>query len=263
MNFDKKNFKTIQQIDGTGIHSPHDGELKTIAESVKEFMPKSSRVDVETVMQQAGGTLDDVGFGEDFTLGFEIFPGVRIHVVYFAPGTGDDEIENEPDVKFLFSGDAVSLVSSEDLASLADLSMDYLRDLLAGNVTSPPEVPSDLLQRSILQRIEPFTFLNKEDLPDLAAFVGGKLSASKAGWQLRKAFFPGIDIILKYDGRHIDFAREGDNINSINNYAKDQLSIFLLNHCLRFIGTRYEGLAMPAIVGKAFSFLYLRSRSDS
>lgn len=262
MNLDKKELKTIQQIDGTGIHSPHDGELKTIAESVKEFMCKISRMDIEAAMQQAGGTLDNVGFGEDFTMSFELFPGVRIHVIYFAPGTGEDEIESESDVKFLFSGDSVSLVSSEDLASLVDLSMDYLRDISFKNVTSPPETPSDLLQRSILQRFEPFAFLKRDDLPDLASFVGGELTSIMAGWQLRKTFFPGIDIVLKYDGENIDIAREGENLNDINNYAKDQLAIFLLNHCLRFIGTRYETLTMPSIVDKAFSFSYLRTRKD-
>lgn len=255
-----KDFKTIQQIDGTGIHSPHDGELKTIATAIKEFIPGISRDDVEAVVQRAGGTIDTMGFGEDFTMSFEIFPDVRIHVVYFAPGSGEDEIESQSDVKFLFSGNTVSIVSSEDLASLVDLSMDYLRDLLAGTIATRPETPSDLLQRSILQRLEPFGFLNEDDLPDLAAFAGGVLAITDEGWQLHKEFFPGIEIVLNYDGKSIEFMQEGKNLNNINNYAKDQLSIFLMNHCMRFIGMRYESLGMPDIVDKAFSFSYLRAK---
>jgi hypothetical protein len=264
MNIDKKDFKTIQQIDGTGIHSPHDGELKTIAEAVKESLPKISRNAIETAMQQAGGSLDTIGFGEDFTMNFEFFPGVRIHVVYFAPGTGADEMENEPDVKFLFSGDAVSLVSSEDLASLVDLSMDYLRDLAMDDARFPVvDVISELLQRSISQRVEPFAYVQGDEMLELAAFIGGSITTTSNGWQLYKIFFPGIAITLNYEENNILFDFSGDNIERINIHARDQLAIFMLNHCLRFIGTRHASKDMPRIVDMAFSFSYLRSRPDA
>nr|MDO8114138.1 hypothetical protein [Candidatus Sigynarchaeota archaeon] len=259
MKVEKKELKTVQQIDGTGIKSPHEGELRTIAESIKEFMPEVEKAQLESIVRQAGGSLDDLGFGEDFTISFEYFPGVRIHAVYFGPASGDDEISSEADVKFFFSGEKVMLVSSEDLASFADLTFDYLRDL-SQNSTVPPNEPSDLLQRSTLQRLEPFSLIKRDDLPKLAAFLDAKLTATQLEWQLTKSFFPSIEIVLKYDGKRINFSFSGKNLVRINTHARDQLAIFLLNHCLRFIGTTYTALKMPDIVDKAFSFSFLRSR---
>ncbi len=262
MDIDKKQLKTVQQIDGTGIGTPHKGELNTIGEFVKELMPQIPDAKVRSVVgQQMGGSIDDLGFGETFSLGFEYFPGVRIHVVYYkADASETDDIGAEADVKFFFSGDAVSMVSSEDLASFADLTMDYLQDLALGKHSAVPDEPSDLLQRSILQRIEPFGFLKRDDLPALAAFVGGKLTATELEWQLTKTYFPGITIVMRYDGKRITFEFSGEDVGRMNLHAKDELAIFLLNHCLRFIGTRYSALEMPTIVDQAFSFSYLRGK---
>ncbi len=262
MIIDKKQLKTVQQIDGTGIGTPHKGELNTIGEFVKELLPQIPDEKVRSVVeQQMGGSIDDLGFGETLSMGFEYFPGVRIHVVYFKADTVDgDDIGAEADVKFFFSGNAVTLVSSEDLASFADLTIDYLQDLALGKHTAVPDDPSDLLQRSILQRLEPFSILKRQDLPDLAAFIGGKLSAADLEWQLTKVYFPGIVIALRYDGKRIAFDFSGENIGHMNFHAKDELAIFMLNHCLRFIGTRYSALKMPAIVDQAFSFSHLRGK---
>ncbi len=262
MIIDKKQLKTVQQIDGTGIGTPHKGELNTIGEFVKELLPQVPDEKVRSVVeQQMGGSIDDLGFGETLSMGFEYFPGVRIHVVYFKVDTVDgDDIGAEADVKFFFSGKAVTLVSSEDLASFADLTIDYLQDLALGKHSDVPDDPSDLLQRSILQRLEPFSILKRQDLPDLAAFIGGKLSAADLEWQLTKVYFPGIVIALRYDGKRIAFDFSGENIGHMNFHAKDELAIFMLNHCLRFIGTRYSALKMPAIVDQAFSFSHLRGK---
>jgi hypothetical protein len=263
MNIDKKQLKTIQQIDGTGIQTPHRGELNTIGEFVKELMPRIPDGKVKRVVeQQMGGSIDDLGFGETVSMSFEYFPGVRIHVVYFKADAGDaDDIDSEAEVKFFFSGINVTLVSSEDLASFADLTMDFFQDLALGKHSPVPDDPSDLLQRSILQRLEPFSILKRQDLPDLAAFLGGTLTATDLEWQLTKTYFPGITLTLRFDGKRIAFDFSGANMGCMNFHAKDELAIFLLNHCLRFIGTRYSALKMPVIVNQAFSFSYLRGKA--
>ncbi|MEX2681216.1 MAG: hypothetical protein Q6373_006425 [Candidatus Sigynarchaeota archaeon] len=262
MKIDKKQLKTVQQIDGTGIGTPHKGELNTIGEFVKELMPRIPESKVKGVVeQQMGGSMDDLGFGETFSMSFEYFPGVRIHVVYFkADTTEEDDMLAEADVKFFFSGEVVSMVSSEDLAGFADLTMDYLQDLAIGKQAIVPDEPSDLLQRSILQRMEPFGLLKREDLPALAAFIGGKLTATDLEWQLTKTYFPGITLVMKYDGKRIAFEFTGENVGRMNAHAKDELAIFMLNHGLRFIGITYESLKMPTIVEQAFSFSYLRKK---
>jgi hypothetical protein len=262
MIIDKKQLKTVQQIDGTSIGTPHKGELNTIGDFVKELLPRIPDDKVKGVVEQKmGGSIDDLGFGEAFSMSFEYFPRVRIHVVYFkADASDDDGMFAEAEVKFFFSGDVVSMVSSEDLASFADLTMDYLQDLALGKHSEVPDKPSDLLQRAILQRLEPFSLLKRQDLPDLAAFIGGKLTATDLEWQLNKAYFPGITTTLRFDGKKISFDFSGDNIGRMNLHAKDELAIFMLNHCLRFIGTRYSALKMPAIVDQAFSFSHLRGK---
>jgi hypothetical protein len=261
VKIDKKKLLTVQQIDGTGIQTPHLGELKTIGEFVKDLMPRIVDGKMKDVVErQMAGSLDDLGFGETFTLSFQYFHGVCIHVVYFAADTSGDDMAVDADVKFFFSGDAVSMVSSEDLASFADLTMDYLQDIALGKSAGLPDAPSDLLQRSILQRAEPFSFLKREHLPGLAAFIDGKLTATAAEWQLTKTYFPGINVILRYDGKKIGFIFEGENIERMNLHAKDELAIFMLNHCLRFIGTTYTALTMPTIVHQAFSFSFLRGK---
>ncbi|NMC07818.1 MAG: hypothetical protein GYA24_21570 [Candidatus Lokiarchaeota archaeon] len=263
MIIDKKQLKTVQQIDGTGIQTPHKGELNTIGDFVKELMPRIPDGDIRRVVEQEmGGSIDEIDFGETLTMSFEYFPGVRIHVVYFEPDDGEgDDMAADADVKFFFSGDNVTMVSSEDLASFADLTMDYLQDLVLGNHSPVPEAPSDLLQRAILQRIEPFSFLKRQDLPALAAFLGGKLSATNLEWQITKSYFPGITITLRHDGKQLSFDFSGANVDRINSHAKDELAIFMINHCLRFIGTTYTALQMPAIVNQAFSFSHLRGKS--
>ncbi|MBN2151393.1 MAG: hypothetical protein JW839_08110 [Candidatus Lokiarchaeota archaeon] len=262
MIIDKKDLRTVQQIDGTSISTPHKGELETIGRFVKELMPGIPEPELKGVVEQRmGGSIDDLGFGEAASMSFEYFPGVRIHVVYFKADEDDDDgITSEADVKFFFSGEAVSMVSSEDLASFADLTMDYLQDLATGKHSDPPDEPSDLLQRSVLQRAGPFSLIKRDDLPALAAFVGGKLTATEMEWQLTKTYFPGVTLVLRYDGKGISFDFTGENIGRMNHHAKDELAIFLLNHCLRFVGTTYASLTMPTIVDQAFSFSHLRSR---
>ncbi|MFX0103046.1 MAG: hypothetical protein ACFFCS_26000 [Candidatus Hodarchaeota archaeon] len=265
MSKDGKKFYTVQQIDGSSIKTPHQRELDTIGDSVLNFLPGIPKEKVkEAVLDEMGGRIDDLGFGEDFTLTFTYFPEVIAHVIYYGPDDSEEDLMAEPEVKFLFSGEKVTWVSSEDLASLIDLTMDYLRDLLLepGKENELPAVQSDLLQKSIVRRLEPFKLLDPIEVSDLSLFIDGKVTSIEGEWKLSKEFFPGIIVSIDFDGSSLGVDFEGNNIKKINNYAKDQLAIFLMNHCLRFISIEHESLEMPDIVKKAFSFSYLREKEE-
>ena len=114
---------------------------------------------------------------------------------------------------------------------------------------------------SIDQRKEPFKHLKIEDLNDLASFVGGVAGQSGNQWTISKNYFPGIETTLIYDlnEKNLDFKYNGQHLNDINNYAKDQFAIFLMNHCIRFISSKYN-VKEPEIVKKIFSFNYQKSK---
>ncbi|MBD3185707.1 hypothetical protein GF325_02670 [Candidatus Bathyarchaeota archaeon] len=259
----KKELVTVQQIDGMSTKTPHARELETIGKSVKTFLPRYSRDTIHEVVDEIGGSIDDLEFGEDLTMSFTFFPEATLHVVYYGADE-DDDLVNEPDVRFLFSGKRVTWVSSEDLASLADLTMDYVRELLEsrnGAASSKGEVKSDLLQRSIMQRAEPFALLKAIDMPDLGEFVDANISSRDGTWIMKKEFFPGITIVFEHDSKGLKVEFAGKKLTTMNDYAKDQLAIFLMNHVLRFVHLRYPGEANHPIIEKAFSFSYLKGHS--
>ncbi|MHA1681783.1 MAG: DUF3786 domain-containing protein [Promethearchaeota archaeon] len=267
MKIDKSKLVTVQQIDGMATKTPHARELEGITRWLLEFLPQVQGDDMKKIIASIGGTIDDLEFGEDFTITFEYFPEVRMHLIYYGPDDEDDGLGSEPEVKFLFSGSRVTWVSSEDLASLVDLTMDFIRDLaLKGGSGDEQRVGnSDLLERSIQQRMESFKYIEKGDLGDLAEFVGGTISKSDDSWTITREFFTGINVSLESGitlaGDGCVSARfSGDAMMKINNYAKDQLAIFLMNHVLRFIATKYPGIELPEMVDKAFSFSYLKGK---
>lgn len=259
----KKELVTVQQIDGMSTKTPHARELETIGKSVKNFLPRYSSDAISEVVHGIDGTIDDLGFGEDFTMSFTYFPEVALHVVYYSADEEDDLV-NEPDVRFLFSGKRVTWVSSEDLASLADLTMDYVQELLEsrdGALSSKGESKSDLLQRSILQRAEPFALLKAIDMPELEKFLDASISSRDGTWIMKKEFFPDITILLEHDSKSLKVEFSGKKITTINDYAKDQLAIFLMNHVLRFVHLQHPGEANHPIIEKAFSFSYLKDQA--
>lgn len=265
MSKDIRKYVTVREIDGRkGIDSPHERELKSIEEGKLDFFlnrdPEAIKETVETVLK---GLIENIGFNEDYTVSFEFFPEVNAHILHYNFKDEEDEAFGKGQLKFLFSGERVLWVPSEDLASLIDLSLDCLEDLVTAMDISneTPLEKSDLLNGSIDQRSEPFIHLKPEQLNDLAAFVGGNVEQEDDTWRLIKTYFLGVKVALIYDMKKnsLDIEFGGENITKVNNYAKDQLGIFLLNHCLRFISVTYPDIKMPEIVIKIFSFAYQKS----
>ncbi|MDD1777977.1 MAG: hypothetical protein LUQ65_07380 [Candidatus Helarchaeota archaeon] len=264
----KKNYVTARQIDGrSGIQTPHERELESIGKNkLKIFTampPETIKTFIET---RLNGKIENIEFGEQYTVSFEYFPAVNIHILYFNYEAEESEPMGGPELKFLFSGERVMWVPSEDLNSFIDVALEYLEDL-TDSKTEPYNIAKDktsLLKNAITQRTEPFLTLEPAHLNDLATFIGGQVEQTSTGWALSKPFFPGIEIHLlyNYNTRNLDIQYSGVHVQNINHYARDLLSIFLINHCLRFISITYPTIQMPRIIKQVFSYSYLKSHSQ-
>lgn len=263
----KKNYVTARQIDGrSGIQSPHERELESIGKNKLSIFTAARPETIKTYIEtQLNGKIENIGFGEQYTVSFEYFPGVKIHILYFNYEAEDSEPIGRVELKFLFSGEKVMWVPSEDLNSFIDIALEYLEDLNSSKM-EPYNIAKNktsLLKNAIEQRTEPFLNLAPTHLNDLASFIGGQVEQNSAGWQVSKTFFPGIEILLtyNYNTRILDVQYEGANLQNINHYARDLLSIFLINHCLRFVSITYPTIEMPRIMKQVFSYSYLKSHT--
>ncbi len=262
---DKRNFKTIQEIDGmTGIKSPHAREALELGQRKTELFEKNKKRQIKILVEDIfKGKVENLGFNEDYTLTLEYFPEVRSHILFYNYEDEDDDSFNGAELKFLFSGERVTWVPTEDLISLLDLTLDFLENLLELNpeLYSIKGEKSDLLKMAIDQRKGPFGYLQMDHLTDLSRFTGGDLEQNSGGWVLKKSYFQGITVILNYFSleKELDIGYEGFNLMKINNYARDQLGVFLMNHCLRYISITYPSLEMPQIVRQVFSYSYIKT----
>ncbi|MHA1791284.1 MAG: hypothetical protein ACTSVI_01485 [Promethearchaeota archaeon] len=265
MKKELKDFITIQQVDGLTTKTPHARELVTIGNGIKTFLDDFPDDIIKGVVAKMGGLVEGINLGEDLGFTFTYFPEVNAHVLFYRPDDDDfDALGGEPDVKFLFSGERVSWISSEDLASLMDLTIDYMRALLSGakDENEIREKYSSLLERSIKQRKNPFFLLTPSDKSELGSFLGAEITIDGDDkFVIKKEYFPGIIIFLDLNGDKMDVKFAGENIRKINNYAKDQLSIFLMNHVLRYVAWRHPDIDLPEIVKKAFSFSYIKEHN--
>ncbi len=269
MSEKKKKYVTAQEVDGfKGIKSPHARELEELGKSnVNLFVSHKKRQIKILVENQLKGQIEDLGLDEDYTVTFEFFPEVRAHLLFYNYEEEEDEAFGGSEIKFLYSGDRAKWVPTEDSIGLIESALHFLENLL--QVT--PEVhglsgkKTDLLEMAIEQRKEPFYYLNLKHLDDLAGFVGGSAEQKGDSWELTKSYFEGVTVGLIYNPheKSLDLTYEGENLIGIDNYARDQLGIFLMNHCLRFIRVTYPETQMPQIVKQAFSFSYIKTYLDN
>ncbi|MHA1266831.1 MAG: hypothetical protein ACTSRS_16460 [Candidatus Helarchaeota archaeon] len=261
-------FITAQEIDGhKGIKSPHARELESLGQQKAEIFTNQKKRRIKILVEDFfNGRLETLGLGEDYTLTFPIFPEVNIHILYTKFEEEEDEPFGEAELRFLFSGQRVSWVPTEDLVGLIEAILEFLEALLSEDpINFPlPPTPTPLLQQALQERHPPFEYLTFNHLEDLAKFVGGVSTSTKKSWMLSKSFFQGVNVTLHYRSSPNDFflTYNGENITKISNYARDQLGIFLLNHCIRFISVTYPAIKMPPIVGRMFSYSYLKKYSS-
>ncbi|MHA1129295.1 MAG: hypothetical protein ACTSQI_14145 [Candidatus Helarchaeota archaeon] len=266
MSKNKNKFVTAQEIDGyKGIKSPHARELEALGKAkVDIFMSHKKRQIKIVVENQLKGRIENLGFDEDYTVTFEFFPEVKVHILFYN-FEEEDEGLGGAELKVLYSGTRAMWVPTEDSVSLLDVTLEFLENLLSIS----PELyglsgkKTDLLETAIEQRKNPFRYLDQTKLTDLARFVGGKLHQEGNQWILSKRYFEGVEVLVLYniETETLDLTYEGNNLLYLNNYARDQLGIFLLNHCLRFIAVTYPNIQIPRIVKQSFSFSYIKTHN--
>lgn len=260
---DKRKFMTIGQIDATGIRGPHEKELEDISKSKYPiFLNIKMEKLKEIVENEIGGKMENIGFNEDWTITIEMFPEVIIHMTfsYFGDEFGDGI---EAEFKFYFSGERVSWVPGEDSATFIDVVMDFLQrkikeqEPFEKNYTTKTE----LMEKVLLQRSEPFEFLKRDEKEKLASFLGATVLEKDGSWRIKKEIFPKIFSEIYWngkDGLNIQFS--GDNLTkNIDNYHMELVGIFMLNHILRYITINNSNKDLPDICYIMFSRFYSKN----
>jgi hypothetical protein len=265
MPSEKREFITIGQIDATGVRGPHEKELEDISKSkFSNFI----NVDIEAleaiINNELGGIIEKIGFSEDWTITIEMFPEVNIHMAYsyFGDEFGDGI---EAEFKFYFSGKHVSWVPGEDSATYIDIVMDLIERKLKGEepFEKSYNLKSDLMKKVLVQRGEPFKFLQEKDQKGLESFLGAKVSKIANGWRIKKEIFPEIFTEIIWDKeKGLDIKFQGKKLaKNLGSYHVEFIGIFVLNHILRYITVHNLGKELPDICYIMFSRLYTKEKN--
>jgi len=258
----KRKFWTVGQIDATCVRSPHEKELEDISKSKNPlFINLDMDLLKDIVNNELGGKIENIGFNEDWTITIEMFPEVDIHMAYsyFGDEFGDGI---EAEFKFYFSGKRVCWVPGEDSATFIDIVMDFIERKVRGQEPFEKNysTKTDLMEKVLKQRSEPFSFLKEDDKEKLSAFLGAKVWKLENGWRIKKEFFSEIFIEIIWDKLVLDIKFSGDKLSkNIDNYHVEFVGIFLLNHILRFITVNNMDKELPDICYIMFSRFYTKN----
>ena len=105
MSEKKSKYLTVREIDGrSGIHSPHGGELKIIEKGILEIFEKNEIEIIKLIVEiRLQGKVENINFDEDYAITLELFPEVKIHILYNNYDKEDDEALSGSELKFFFS----------------------------------------------------------------------------------------------------------------------------------------------------------------
>ncbi|TXT53328.1 MAG: hypothetical protein BAJALOKI2v1_1040006 [Promethearchaeota archaeon] len=256
----KKDFMTVGQIDSTGVRGPHEKELNDISNAKYHLFENISEDNLKSIVyDDIGGKLEDIGFNEDWTITKEFFPEAEIHMSYFYYGDEFGDIEGE--FKFLFSGDHISWIPGEDSATYIDILMDFMERRIKGKEPFEKDYDSktELMEKVLEQRVEPFSLLKKEDVEPLEDFMGADVQKQGEEWTFSKEVFPKIFIKLTYLKKEgLDIGYHGENLEKMGSYHIELVGIFVLNHILRYITIHNQEKDLPQICYQMFSRYYTK-----
>jgi len=260
----RRRFLTIGQIDATGIRGPHARELIDMSKA-KAPLFKDIQIDVleKITKKDLGAIVENIGFDEDWTLTLEIFPEVNIHISYFYYGGefGDTEAE----LKFLYSGNRVYLISGKELFSFNEIIINFIERRLKNEppLSTSYKENTELMQKNLKKRRMALKFLNPEDKSELEKFLEAKVVKTDREWKIKKEIFPNIFIELKYDEnqKELDTFYSGENLEKIGIYEIELLAIYLINHILRFITLKNNLKDLPDICYMVFSNMLLKEKN--
>lgn len=106
-----KGTKLVSLREIEGAVSPHSGQVDRALKQRQEAL--GFVTDVKALADFIGGKVEALGIKEDWAVSKEIYPGVVVHFVY---NRADDEFPGN--LRVLFSGERLNLVSGDDLAGL-------------------------------------------------------------------------------------------------------------------------------------------------
>jgi len=260
----KRKFWTVGQIDATGIRGPHEKELADISMAKWPLFKDIEMNKLEKIVEEdIGGIIENIGFDEDWTISIEMFPEVNIHMAYsyFGDEFGDGI---EAEFKFYFSGEHVTWVPGEDGATFIDIVMDFIERRLKNKEPFEKEYEkkTELMEKVLIQRNEPFKLLQEEDKNGLAEFVGAKVWKTTEGWRIKREQFPQMFIEIVWDnnkGLNISFS--GEKLLNMSSYHAEFLGIFTINHILRYITIKNEDKELPDICYIMFSRFFTKEKN--
>ncbi|MGB5911224.1 MAG: hypothetical protein WBH31_08540 [Promethearchaeia archaeon] len=260
----KKNFWTISEIDAIGVRGPHEIELKNISNAkYHHFINIDQEKLLKIVNEDLGAKIENLGLNEDYTITIEMFPQVKIHLIYSYFGDEFGDIEAE--FKFLFSGEHANMVTGEDSATFISIIVDFLERRIKEEEPFEKnyEKKSELMEKVLIQRAKPFSLLVEKDLEKLAEFTGAKVWKTKNRWRIKREFFPKIFTEITWDDQNgLDISFFGDNLSkNISSYHGELIGIFTINHILRYITIQNEEKDLPDICYMMFSRYYTKVKN--
>ncbi len=265
MSTEKRKFWTIGQIDATGVRGPHEKELEDISKAKYPLFVDIDRNKLKKIVtEDLGGKIENIGFSEDWAINIEMFPEVYIHMAYsyFGDEFGDGI---EAEFKFYFSGERVTWIPGEDSATYMDIVMDFLERKIKGREPFEKnyDKKTELMEKVLVQRREPFDLLKEDDKDSLEKFLGARVWKTTGGWRIKREMFPKIFIEIKWDKQKgLDIAFSGDNLSkNLNSYHAELVGIFTINHILRFITIKYENKELPDICYIMFSRMFTKEKN--
>ena len=263
MSEKKGKFITIGQIDMTGVIGPHEKELRAILKKkIKHFKEPSYTMIKNIVEKDIGGTLDNIGFNEDWTMTLKLFPEVNIHILYFYYGDEFSDIYAE--LKILLSGKRAYLIPGEDLATYIEIIIQFFKKNSKNKETMDQDYnkKSDLLLKAFEQRKSPFKFLEEENILELKKFLGADIKKNSTEWRFKKEIFPEIfiEILYSINDDKLDISYSGRNQKKIDRYHIELIAIFIINHILRFISIKNQEKKLPNIAYMMFSRLFSKEK---
>ena len=243
-------FFTIQQIDAIkGIRTPHDRDLLDIGKKHVDLFKDLKRDEIEALCKAIGATVEDLDYGESWTITKEFFSGVKIHVLL---QFDDEGLSGEPyEIQFLFSGDRVTWLSGEDLCHLSEILLNYAASVISEQLPQDifTSVPSPLLSKAMKERT-----IKWQDVPmDKELYSHFTFTP-----------FPGLDIEYDIASLPTGFEIRTEKIENFWIYDVDRLIIMGINQILRLVKIRLDklGKAVPPICNMMFSGYYKKKHPD-
>ncbi|MHA1756253.1 MAG: hypothetical protein ACTSVV_05745 [Promethearchaeota archaeon] len=259
----KVKYWRIGQIDATGVRGPHEKELEDISNAKQALFTNININNLKKLVEEnLGAKLENIGFNEDWTITIEMFPEVNIHMAYsyFGDEFGDGI---EAEFKFYFSGERVTWVPGEDSVTFIDIVMDFLERLIKKEEPFEKDYDkkTELMQKVLVQRAQPFSLLKDSDKDSLAQFIGGRVWKTTEGWRIKREFFPKMFLELIWDkNKGLDIKFSGENLKNMSSYHAELIGIFTINHIIRYITVNNEGADLDNICYIMFSRMYTKEK---